>query len=1089
LRSLALRYGDLLLLSSPPKIPLSPDSHLALFLLESIEAFQPTDNLVVRTLLCWTAGLPNDAIKIVVSAVVSVHEIIHLAGSSASQQSDSFSNIISNASVTYLIIMIRQMQLLLSINTCPTTAQCLLPESRLSPALVSLLAMAIRIALTFVSLDFRYDVTHRLLRFPPRFPSTVSSTSQTDLPEKSASEYDNWLKQNPIGKSDPGHLYFRPLSRNDTIEALKGLPKGTFLIRPHESQADVVFLSFVAGGADVVRHAIVRNEGGLTGQPQYRCGKVGPCATIDITLRSISKILPSSLNFNPTLVNGGPSSFGTNIFDTTVEKPSVTASEKTENDAQSVEFGSFVGDLPTTVPVVNQPKSSQELSWDPNGEFWWGMFMEEEEEDSAIQFSSRAQYSHPEPEKEFDGISTNSSTPLRAESFMEAIATIRENEKKRGIVEKTIGRSVETDTDNGEDKRESEELKNLKVHLQLYEQKEIEPKWSIPLATESLGGLVRGVSHMLAIKTIYKQLTGQLDEIKQLFELDPLGEESLRILISIRFGFKSSVELLPNSSSTVPSSSLSNEQSRQSGSGPGSGSGSGSAVPILKKQNSVERFKHSANLSPTKVEPEKFSQVLAHLSSVESLLAPFAQYVFTFERIIMNALCPALPLDPTAFISPDIAASEALMEQILHEKVGVPLRHVKLQSTGGVSGVGVVGTSHPALSTNSSSTSGSEHVVECMESGDAMDWICKHTDESTLQTIMHTKSGDVLKPEHVLKWLWDRRILQNIVLEVSGVYSSRQHFFRYIDPWEVSIVTDQSTVLSSARLGRGWYGPVSSFSATSLIDTVGRYMRLQNQGKDGGFMRLWEILRAEAWLVMSISTTHEQGEREAGGPIVTEMTSSALGASDPYHSCLARHLYRNALFSRLCMPHRFVAVLQVDTFALKDLSPQKFMSGVASTPIEVYAILRLVRSSGKWKASEHRRTLADTIVTPARKIEPNKQLVASQPSEYAWREQAVMRFPLPDRVLAIGPFVEGGERNLRQPPRKLQLAVYETRSFFSDTKLGELELPLSGLSDDRPFRDWLPLSNEKGAAWFVHVQMQLRFLLMTKDSNRDSTIR
>lgn len=100
-----------------------------------------------------------------------------------------------------------------------------------------------------------------------------------------------------------------------------------------------------------------------------------------------------------------------------------------------------------------------------------------------------------------------------------------------------------------------------------------------------------------------------------------------------------------------------------------------------------------------------------------------------------------------------------------------------------------------------------------------------------------------------------------------------------------------------------------------------------------------------------------------------------------------------------------------------------------------------------------------------------------------------MRFPLPDRVLAISPFVEGGERHMRQPPRKLQIAVYETRSFFSDTKLGELELPLSGLSDDRPFRDWLPLSSEKGAAWFVHVQMQLRFLLMTKDSNRDSTIR
>jgi len=414
---------------------------------------------------------------------------------------------------------------------------------------------------------------------------------------------------------------------------------------------------------------------------------------------------------------------------------------------------------------------------------------------------------------------------------------------------------------------------------------------------------------------------------------------------------------------------------------------------------------------------------------------------------------------------------------------------VRLPSAVGVSGAGVVGTSHPALPPAASPNSSlGEHVVECIESGDVMDWIGKHADEATLQTIMHTKSGDVLKPEHVLKWLWDRRIVQNVVLEGTGVYTSKQHFFRYIDPWEVSIVLDQSTVLSSARLGRGWYGPVSAYSAVSMVDTVSRYMRMKNNGSDGGFVRLWESLRAEAWLVMSISTAHEQGEREAGGPAITELTSSTLGASDPYHSCLARHLYRNALFSRLCMPHRFVAVLQIDTFALKDLAPQKFMSGVANTPIEVYAVLRLVRSGGRAK-SDNRKNLADTLVTPARKIEANKQLVTSQPSEYAWREQAVMRFPLPDRVLTIGPFAEGGERNMRQPPRKLQLSIYETRSFFSDTKIGELELPLSGLSDDRPFRDWLPLSSEKGAAWFVHIQMQLRFLLMTKDSYRDSTIR
>jgi hypothetical protein len=1072
LRSLSLRYESLIDLPNPPKHPISADCRLALFLLESIEVHQPTDSLVIRVLLCWAAGLSNDATKILLSSVVSIYEILHLAGSSGSQQQDSFSNILSNASTVYLIVMLRQMQLILSLNCSPVTSKYILPESRFSAALVSLLAMTIRIALTFISLDFRYDVTQKLLRFPPRFPSTEIA-SKTNAPEKSASQYEIWLKQNPIGKSDPGHLYFRPLSRADSIDALKGLAKGTFLIRPHENQEDVVFLSFVAGGTDVVRHAIIRNEGGLTGQPQYRCGKVGPCATVDITLRSISKILPSSLNFNPNLVNGGPSSFGTNIFDTSTEKAPATSPEKVENSFSESppQFGSFVGDLPQGTPTSLPPKSPQDLAWDPNGEFWWDMFLEEDEEELAMQLSYRSQYSLPESsEKEVDGMMATVSSPVQGESFMEAIATIRENEKKRGVAEKTIGRNSDAEVEAGEDKRD--EGKNLKIQLQLYEQKEIESKWNIPLATDHLGGLIRGVTHMLSIKTIYKQLTGQLDDLKVLFESDALGEEYLRLLISLRFGFKLPIELLPYSPSSL--AALAETKS-----------------PLLKKQNSVERFKHSANLSPVKSDDsgKVIQQAIAKLTAIESLLAPLAQFVSIFERIVMSGLCPALPLDPTAFISPDIAASEALMEQLLHEKIGVPLRHVKLQSTGGVSGVGVVGTSHPALSSTSSGTSGSEHVVECMESGDAMDWICKHTDEATLQAIMHTKSGDILKPEHVLKWLWDRRILQNIVLEVSGVYTTRQHFFRYIDPWEVSIVTDQSTVLSSARLGRGWYGPVSAFSATSLIDTVGRYMRLQNQGKDGGFMKLWESLRAEAWLVMSISTAHEQGEREAGGPIITELTSSALGASDPYHSCLARHLYRNALFSRLCMPHRFVAVLQVDTFALKDLSPQKFMAGVASTPIEVYAILRLVRSTGKWKASEHRRTLADTIVTPARKIDPNKQLVASQPSEYAWREQAVMRFPLPDRVLSIGPFVEGGERNLRQPPRKLQIAVYETRSFFSDTKLGELELPLSVLSDDRPFRDWLPLSSEKGAAWFVHVQMQLRFLLMTKDSNRDSTIR
>ena len=87
-------------------------------------------------------------------------------------------------------------------------------------------------------------------------------------------------------------------------------------------------------------------------------------------------------------------------------------------------------------------------------------------------------------------------------------------------------------------------------------------------------------------------------------------------------------------------------------------------------------------------------------------------------------------------------------------------------------------------------------------------------------------------------------------------------------------------------------------------------------------------------------------------------------------------------------------------------------------------------------------------------------------------------------MLSVDPFCEDEQKLLRQPPRKLQLSVYETRSLFGDQKLGDLELPLSALTDDRPFREWLPLTSEKGSAWFIRIQLQLRFLLMAHDADR-----
>eukprot|EP01041_Mallomonas_annulata_P003367 gene3367-6667_t len=236
-----------------------------------------------------------------------------------------------------------------------------------------------------------------------------------------------------------------------------------------------------------------------------------------------------------------------------------------------------------------------------------------------------------------------------------------------------------------------------------------------------------------------------------------------------------------------------------------------------------------------------------------------------------------------------------------------------------------------------------------------------------------------------------------------------QNCVRYEDPWEVSIVQDQGTVLTSAKLGRSLLGPVSAHSAHSLVETFA----------------------AERDLDL-ISDDCDATDEASSQSLLSYRQSQGLGF--------------------------------VDVFGLKDLAPQKFRNTASSASMEVYSVIRLVRNGNR--KLEPKRAWSDTLLTPAKRVEPVRTS-ASSPSEYMWRDQA------------------GSERSLLQPPRKLHLSVYETR-FFSDHKLGDLELPLSSLTDERALRDWLPLSSDKGAAWFVHVQLQLRFLLMAIDSDKDN---
>jgi len=60
----------------------------------------------------------------------------------------------------------------------------------------------------------------------------------------------------------------------------------------------------------------------------------------------------------------------------------------------------------------------------------------------------------------------------------------------------------------------------------------------------------------------------------------------------------------------------------------------------------------------------------------------------------------------------------------------------------------------------------------------------------------------------------------------------------------------------------------------------------------------------------------------------------------------------------------------------------------------------------------------------------------------------------------------------------LHICVYERRSIFADSRIGEIELPLEKLSDEEPISEWLPLNCDRGQAWFIHTRVSLRFVLM-----------
>jgi hypothetical protein len=394
--------------------------------------------------------------------------------------------------------------------------------------------------------------------------------------------------------------------------------------------------------------------------------------------------------------------------------------------------------------------------------------------------------------------------------------------------------------------------------------------------------------------------------------------------------------------------------------------------------------------------------------------------------------------------------------------------------------------------------------------------------------------------------------LQSITKSPENAFEGAKLYYRYKDPWEVHVPDAASHASDSdfIRYGRNRFKSVVSNCGGNvlapMIKTFTRYreralsvaeqLQLQRRPsmtptKPGGkeldeeeeefkrkLVSLWETLKAESWLVTTISSTttsvsteepslgtvgalsQSVGSSHSDRPASWVRASAAnisasastgevtgaesesspprrhiLSASDgiwrstdgsgdeTYLSCLSRHMFRNALFHRLGLPHRFTVSVQVDIFGLKEVGSKDGFSFVHMTSgIELYSIIRLGRKkkSNLTQINLVKAPIDGSTVTKPVHAELLKLPGVSHGTEYTWRERTKFKFGFPEELHAHSihnvkgldeSTLQSGDvwtTNILDPPQMLYLSVYE-KTFFADTKLGELSLPMSQLTINR----------------------------------------
>jgi hypothetical protein len=395
--------------------------------------------------------------------------------------------------------------------------------------------------------------------------------------------------------------------------------------------------------------------------------------------------------------------------------------------------------------------------------------------------------------------------------------------------------------------------------------------------------------------------------------------------------------------------------------------------------------------------------------------------------------------------------------------------------------------------------------VDGFELSDGCAWLTKNKSANCLRDVLEDGFLEVPpSPFNILNWMKQTRTLRVLKQGTNTSFSSQQTYLSYVDPWQVTSIVDhaqqQSPETTFANLGRQKYCPLGfENTGDSFIDRIVNARELEKSATP--LKSVWMILGGNRYFIQTISSVHPQTHRESSAPV----GRSGSVADDAYCAVIEQHLYRNALFSRCFLPHRYVAIVSVKILGLRDVNVQKHRGLVPSGSIELFSMMTLTRTASCHPSRAEQLAIQsqaqgstflnvlgqdftdvkkhglNTIISQAVKVDPFVGGHDSQSSEYPWKDSVMFRFPLPENILSLDS-EEDYQTFLKSPPKIIKVTVFE-RTFFSDNKLGEISLPLSTITSETVFKEWLPLSQKdkaaKSSSWFLHIQASLKFCLMS----------